>query len=255
MWSIKELKEKGKFAMKANYWKSVLCAFIISLLTQGTTLYSRINSTSDNTQQKVDEITQSLNNLSQSQRLMTAVLVFLTVAGISTIIICVTLLLKIFLLNPLQVGCYGFFNENVRNGDASLDSLGTGFTNYGHTFVTLFLRDLYLVLWTLLFIIPGLVKSYSYRMVPYIVRDEPDLSATEAITLSRQMMDGNKWRAFLFDLSFIGWAILGAITFNLVNIFWTNPYKQNANAALYHELSNLAIEDAEDAEVEEVEEV
>ena len=242
MWSINELKEKGKFALKANYWKSVLCAFIISLLTQGTVTYSRLNSTSENTQQKINEITQSVNNLSQSERAMAAALVFLTVAGVSTILICVTLIIKIFLLNPIQVGCYGFFNDNVKNGDASLDSLKTGFTNYVHNFVSLFLRDLFLLLWTLLFIIPGIVKAYSYRMVPFIVRDDPDLSPTEVITLSRQMMDGNKWRAFLFDLSFIGWAILGVLTFNLVNIFWTNPYKQNANAALYHELSNLDVE-------------
>lgn len=250
MWSIKELKEKGRFALKANYWKSVLCAFIISILTQGTTTYSRVNSTSENTQQKIDEITQSLNNFSQSEKAMAALLVFLTVAGISTVLIIVTLAIKIFLLNPLQVGCYGFFNDNVRNGDASLDSLKTGFNNYTHTFVTLFLRDAFLVLWTLLFIIPGIIKSYSYRMVPFIVRDNPDLSATEAITLSRQMMDGNKWRAFLFDLSFIGWALLGLITFNLVNIFWTNPYRQNANAALYHELANIDDSSIDDSIIE-----
>lgn len=242
MWSINELKQKGKIALKANYWKSVLCAFIISLLTQGTTIYSRFNSTSDNTQQKIDEINQSVNNLSQSEKAMAAGLVLLTVAGFSLIIICITLVVKIFLLNPLQVGCYGFFNDNVRNGDASLDSLTTGFSNYGHTFVTLFLRDIFLLLWTMLFIIPGIIKAYSYRMVPFIVRDDPDLSPTDVITLSREMMDGNKWRAFLFDLSFIGWVILGLLTFNLVNIFWTNPYRQNANAALYHELSRLDVE-------------
>ena len=73
-------------------------------------------------------------------------------------------------------------------------------------------------------------------MVPYIIKDNPELTATETITKSREMMNGNKWRAFLLDLSFIGWIILGAVTFGILFILWTCPYMQNANAALYLEL-------------------
>jgi len=74
-------------------------------------------------------------------------------------------------------------------------------------------------------------------MVPYIIKDNPELSATEVITKSRKMMDGNKWRAFLLDLSFIGWLLLSLITLGIVGLLWTNPYMQNTNAALYQELS------------------
>jgi len=95
------------------------------------------------------------------------------------------------------------------------------------------LYSLFVFLWSLLLIFPGIIKSYSYRMVPYILRDNPDLSATEVITRSREMMDGHKGNAFLLDLSFIGWVLLGVITCGLVMVLWTRPYMENTNAALY----------------------
>ena len=134
------------------------------------------------------------------------------------------------------MGCYGFFRENAKGQHPDLGVLKTGFAKYGHTFLTLLLRDIFLILWTLLFIIPGIVKSYSYRMVPFILRDNPGLTASQVITRSRKLMDGQKWNMFVFDLSYIGWFLLGCITFGLVNVFWTEPYRQNANAAIYLKL-------------------
>jgi uncharacterized membrane protein len=122
-------------------------------------------------------------------------------------------------------------------GHADLGILASGFQRYGEIFLTMLLRDLFLVLWTCLFIIPGIIKSYSYRMVPYIIRDNPELSSTEAITRSRELMDGHKLNTFVYDLSFIGWYILGICTCGLVLIFWTNPYKYNSDATLYLRLS------------------
>ena len=77
-------------------------------------------------------------------------------------------------------------------------------------------------------------------MVPYIVKDNPELSATEVITKSREMMNGNKWRAFVLDLSFLGWIILSIITCGILFVFWTYPYIESTNAALYSELSKDA---------------
>lgn len=93
-------------------------------------------------------------------------------------------------------------------------------------------------LWTLLFIIPGLIKSYSYRMVPYILSDNEDMSATEAITKSREIMNGNKWRAFVLDLSFIGWVFLSCITLGLVGIFYVAPYISATEAELYEAIKD-----------------
>ena len=84
---------------------------------------------------------------------------------------------------------------------------------------------------------PGIVKSYSYRMVPFLLADHPELSGTETITLSRQMMNGHKWNAFVLDLSFLGWHILSILTLGLLGIFFVNPYQLSTDAELYRVLS------------------
>ena len=90
--------------------------------------------------------------------------------------------------------------------------------------------------WSLLFIMPGIIKSCSYAMVPFILADDPSLGAREAITLSRKMMDGNKWRLFVLDLSFFGWMFLSACTFGILDIFYVNPYMHSTHAELYNVL-------------------
>ena len=103
----------------------------------------------------------------------------------------------------------------------------------------MFLRDLFIGLWSLLFIIPGIIKSYEYRMVAYILADQPELTRKEAFELSRKMMNGNKWNAFVLDLSFIGWGFLAAITFGILGVFYVNPYIQHTDAALYLKLKEV----------------
>ena len=93
-----------------------------------------------------------------------------------------------------------------------------------------------IALWSLLLIVPGVIKSYEYRLVPYLVKDHPELSANQTLALSSKMMQGNRWQSFVLDLSFVGWFLLGLVTLNLGNIFWTFPYQDNADAALYEEL-------------------
>ena len=231
MWETSEIKERGKAAFKLNYWKCVLVSILMGMLTAGTTTVS-YNSGKDNSQeleQSVQEMQSAYNGLTPGQQ-------FALLAGISgavTIVIAISVLLKIFVFNPLKVGCFTFFRDNVTEPPADFGSIGLGFRDYGHTFITLFLTDLFLTLWTLLFIIPGLIKSYSYRMVPYILAEHPEMSPTEIITRSRQMMDGQKWHVFCYDLSFIGWIILSIFTLGILGIFWVNPYKDNSDAALY----------------------
>ena len=227
MWSISEIKSRGKEAFKANYWKSVLVAFILSIFTAGGSAASRGN------QPNSGNITDTFNSFSTGEQLAFAGLV----VGFVSIAFIISILFRIFLRNPIEVGCYSFFKKNVEENGAEVGVIKEGFGDYLHTFVTLLVRDIFLVLWTCLFVVPGLIKLYSYRLVPYILKDNPELSATEVITKSRQMMNGNKWRAFLLDLSFIGWIILSAITLGIVYVFWTGPYMENTDAALYLELS------------------
>ena len=158
------------------------------------------------------------------------------IGGIILILAAIGSLIKIFLLNPLLVGCHGFFMVNSRE-KANLGEIKRGFSpSWIHNVGAMLLKDVFLFLWSLIFIVPGIIKSYSYSMVPYILADDPNLGAREAITLSRKMMDGNKWRAFVLDLSFIGWLILSVLTLGLLGIFYVYPYVYSTHAELYKTL-------------------
>jgi len=117
---------------------------------------------------------------------------------------------------------------NFRDLFSKFDYFGTGFAQH-------FLRGLYTTLWSLLFIIPGIIKGYAYAMTPFILAEHPELTASRAIDLSQQLMDGHKADLFLLDLSFIGWSLLAAATLNLGNIA-LNPYRNAAYAAFYRQL-------------------
>ena len=108
--------------------------------------------------------------------------------------------------------------------------------NYKKIVKVLFRRDISIFLWSLLFVIPGIYKTYEYRMIPYLLSDNSEMRWKEAAEASKTMMQGNKWRAFVLDLSFIGWNILSIFTLGILSIFFVNPYKFSTNAALYEAL-------------------
>ena len=229
MWTITELKEWGKASFRANYWKCVLGAFLLSLFTGAANAAgNRAGAGSGD----VSELEQQIGSLMEGDP-AAAVFVVLFILAAVVMAIGIGVVIKIFLTNPLRVGCLHFFVRNTETPPVELDSIGLGFKNYRNTFVTLLLTDLYLFLWSLLLFIPGIIKSYSYRLVPYILAEHPEMSPGEIITCSREMMDGNKAQAFWLDLSFIGWDLLSILTLGILNLFWTHPYKESTNAALY----------------------
>ena len=159
----------------------------------------------------------------------------LVVGGILLFIVLFIVIAAIhaFLFNPLEAGTARFFVRNL-NDKAEIRELAYCYDHgYLNVVKTVFLRDLYIVLWGLLLIIPGIIKSYEYRMVNYILAENPEMCTKKVFAMSRDMMRGNKWRAFVLDLSFIGWHLLSLITIGLVGIFYVFPYKNMTNAALY----------------------
>ena len=164
-------------------------------------------------------------------------IMFAMLGGTLLLIGVVAAALRILVFNPIEVGCRGFFNSNTK-APAALDEMKVGFHPYGRTVGTMFLRDLFVCLWSMLFVIPGIIKAYSYRMVPYILAENPEIKGKEAIDLSRRMMDGQKWNAFVLDLSFIGWDLLSCLTLGLLGLFYVNPYKYCTGAELYQALKN-----------------
>ena len=229
MWTIQEVKEWGRSSFKANYWYCVLAAFLLALFTGAGGAGGA--SSASGQQYSSEEMSSLVSTATPGEIAAVLAVAF----GALSMALLVSLLFKVFLTNPIELGGRDFFRRNADAAPAPF-SLRAGFQNYWHNFGTLLLRDLYLILWFLLLVVPGLIKAYSYSMVPYILAEHPELSAKEVITRSREMMDGNKWQAFLLDLSFIGWILLGALTLGLVFVFWTGPYMESTHAALYLKL-------------------
>ncbi|HCA34980.1 MAG TPA: hypothetical protein DEP00_08175 [Lachnospiraceae bacterium] len=154
---------------------------------------------------------------------------------ITVVIMC---LLTAFLFGPLEVGCRRFFIENERGQQADLKEIAYVFQNpnYLNQMLTMLVRNLLIFLGTVLFVVPGLYLSYSFRMVPYLLADQPGLKLTDALSLSNDMMKGQKWDAFLLDLSFWPWMLASMMTFGLAGLLYGWPYRQAAAAELYLEL-------------------
>lgn len=266
MWTRKELKEKGRSRFQANYWKGVLVALILTIVLGGSggsgggnsyngaknsvnnikqeVNYDNGNSASHNEAQKeigeatneVDEVIKGIKD-QMGPEVVAAMAAFSVIIFIVLfIVLAIAICMDVFLFNPLEVSCQNYFVTNL-DEDAPLNTLSVGFSkSYKNIVDVMFFRDLFTVLWTLLLIVPGVIKSYEYRMIPYLLTENPDLSREEAFEISKKMMMGNKWDAFVLDLSFIGWGILNALTCGILGIFFVNPYKYQTNAALYDAL-------------------
>ena len=247
MWNRKELKAKGKAAFRANYWRSVLAALIAVLLMGGGAAVAGRGATRAGAEQGItaeqeitDTETPDLAQVLEDTPPEIVIAILVIVLGVFAAISAMVTLIGAFLFNPLKVGCYRFFLLNS-DAPADLSELAFGYkANYGNMVKTLLLTDIFVFLWSLLFTIPGLIKSYSYRMVPYILAENPSIGSREAITLSRRMMDGQKWNAFVMDLSFIGWHCLTFVTLGLAGLLYVAPYQSAANAELYKAIRDLS---------------
>lgn len=141
--------------------------------------------------------------------------------------------LSMLLLYPLQYGVAVAFLSFKRTGvDVKIGEMFVGFNDYGRVFVTILLQTLYIVLWSLLLIVPGIIKAISYSQTIYILKDNPELKFNGAIERSMAMMEGHKMEAFLLGISFIGWLLLGVLTLG-IGMLWVTPYMSTAYAHFY----------------------
>lgn len=161
------------------------------------------------------------------------------VGGVFFIILAALVMAVVYLVLGSVTGIgYARFNLNLvdRQKEPEIGTLFGYFSHWKTAAAARFLQGLYVFLWSLLFIIPGIIADYSYAMTGYILAEHPELTAGEAIERSKQMMSGNRFRLFCLRFSFIGWSILSALTLGIGNL-WLRPYEQAATAAFYREVS------------------
>lgn len=164
-----------------------------------------------------------------------AALIYSIVAGGLSAIPFIGGLCSLFVGLPIAYGFTIVMFEVYKGKDIDFGVLFEGFQDYSRIFVTKLLQGIYTALWSLLLLIPGIIKYYSYAMTDYILKEEPAMKNNEAIEKSMAMMENNKMKLFMLDLSFIGWAILSIITFG-IGFFFLQPYMQVARAAFYEDL-------------------
>ena len=213
MWNRAELKMRGNMAFKKNYVSAVVVALLMGIFgtVSGESSARRVSENSD----------------IYSGNLFNVGMITGLLAGIATVVILIVLVAKVFVGNLLKMGGYRFFilNQTAQPGIGTLlDGFRSG--HYVNIVLTMFLRDLFTTLWSLLLVVPGIVKHYEYLMVPYIIAENPAMDYKEAFQISKQMMDGEKMEAFIMDLSFLGWYLLSAV-------FYVNPYVQASFAEMY----------------------
>lgn len=265
IWNRKEVKRNARSAFKRNYILCVLAALLLAIFVEqgreGRSSHPEKQQTAavqseagiDSSGYSADEenmgddswLWKKLPGYSVAKKLpwmgqsvLDVVPTFRSaIVALSLWMLLILLLVNIFISTAFEVGIRRFFLDNTES-KAEPGAIFSGFTggNYGKIVLTLVIRNIKIVLWTLCLIIPGIIKSIEYTMIPYILAEEPELSRKEVFERSYQLMDGNKWGTFVLSLSFIGWQLLGALTGGLLDVLWTNPYRAAAEAELYRQL-------------------
>lgn len=243
----KDFKARALEALRGNWFVAIVAGMIASMLG-GTTMGF---SFSFNVEYRTDGGTEapdgdgfvamirsiSQNQLPQDDSAYAEFILYLF--GIMLIAMLISAIVSLIIGSGVGIG-YSKFNLDMLNGDkpkiatvfSGFDRLKTGIAAH----LLIFIRVL---IGMIFFLIPGILMAYSYSMVNYVIADNPDMNAREALRESKRIMKGYRWRLFCLSLSFIGWVFLGVFTLGIAFI-WVVPYQQAAIAALYEEAKKNA---------------
>ena len=232
MWTREELKSRAKAGLKQYYWYGLLVTFVAGLLggNAGEGINISLSAQSG--------YTSNIESESLSGDLGLAVGVILVALAVILVIALAGNVFACFVSNVVQVGkCRYFTMSTMEQRNAGFEELFGGFKKgrYLNIVKIQFFRGLFEWLWTLCFVIPGIIKHYEYYMVPYLAAEYPEMDRHEIFRLSKVMMDGNKFDTWVLELSFIGWDLLGLLACCIGGIF-VLPYKEATYAELYLKL-------------------
>ena len=223
MWIRSDLKKKAKTVLRNIYCKAFLVSLVIAFAS---------GNGGGNSGTKGDKTFGIEFGFEEG----------LLIGAILAIAIGITVIFRIFVCYPLLVGGRRYYikSSHYENNKKCFTFAFMG-KNYGGIVLSMLLKDIQNFLWFLLLIIPGIIKAYAYRMVPYILADNPNIGAKKAIKLSCDMTRGHKFNIFVLDLSFILWYILGLLALG-VGVFFVFPYHHATEAELYKVLKNDALD-------------
>lgn len=219
----RELRRMARENLAGNWGNAVLAALLAAML--GGLITSGINFNIEINENDFKELPSALKTI------------FFSLLGVGG-----TLSFVHFILGGvIRQGYAVYLLKQYDRRNPEIRDLFSQFDYFGNAFCLRFLQGLFTFLWTLLLIIPGIIKGYAYAMAPFIMAENPEMRPREALRASCEMMDGHKAELFFLELSFIGWGILSVLTLGIGSL-WLNPYIQAAHAAFYRNLSYVTVD-------------
>ncbi len=227
------LKRDAKARLREGLPRAISVTLISTLFTLPFSAYMKFYSdTTDKLNEHVDALYSSAATMSPTAIIGATVLLFVGVAAFW--LVCTT----------VSVGVCSWFLRYSRGEYAPVKDMFRFLSDIRRAFTAMLLSFVRVFLWSLLFVIPGAVKYYSYYLVPYILHDNPNISATEALQMSKTMMRGWKAKMFIFELSFIGWMLLSSVSCYIIGIAYALPYRYTAAARFYDVIRHHAVYEA-----------
>ena len=227
MLNSKELRMRAWNSLKGKYWMAFVVVLVLGFLVS-------IGSSMLTASQNLMNIVNSVDYSEMGADIELGAVVITVVASIFAVI---GLIISILVGNAATVGLCNYFIKNTYSKPSFKDAFSGFKVKYGRNIGTILLLGIKVALWSILFIIPGIIKAYEYSMIPYILADDSEISSKDAFKKSKEMMTGNKWRYFKLELSFIGWFALCVLTCG-IGTFFLIPYVDAASAEFYMELKN-----------------
>ena len=223
----KIIKENAKAALRLRYWPYVGVTLLVGLLT-GSGFSTGFNFSINS-----GDLREQLQSV--PKEVWMGIMIAVMIAG------ALALGYAIFAGNVFQIGGARIFLDGYRGRNWSFSDLVCGFKNgrYWRNVGAMALMTLFILLGFLCFVIPGIILSYCFAQVPYILAEDDSISAMGALRRSWNLMDGKKADLFVFGLSFLGWQILNVLTLGVLGIFYVNPYMELATAGYYDALVSM----------------
>lgn len=250
-WVRSDLKWRAKEAFRKNYWAAVIVSLILAIVISagtggasgeaaGSVSESYASHSYDsNVVQFGKRVTANIGSMwERMSHSPWSLIMALVGTGIMILLAVIALFFQILVGHVLEVGASRFYIENLYSAPG-VGKILYGFKSgsYWNVVKIMFFKNLFIGLWSLLLIVPGIIKAYEYRMIPYLLAEYPDMPREEAFARSKEMMYGQKMNAFILDLSFVPWHILSGITFGIVGVLYSSPYIDATNAELYDVLA------------------
>ena len=237
----RDYRESGWNILRGRYWWAVLAGLIATVLGgfSGRVSYRyNYNYESGDVSHFVQNITDGRIDAEQLRAILHPLSgVLASIAGL----VFVYAIAMFVVGSAVELG-YNRFNLALyeNSGAPKIETLFSRFSYFGNAISLRILMFVKTLLWTLLFVIPGIVAAYRYSMAPYIMAEHPDMSSLDAVEQSKQMMYGNKWRLFCLQFSFIGWVLLAGLTGGIGSVFLV-PYIKASYTAFYLDLTGRPI--------------